>query len=194
MYNENEVLMDIIKEKKELRNKIKKIKSAMSGDEVEESDKLIEENLMNQKEINEAQTIFCFVSMKDEINTKCIIKKLLDRGKKVGVPKCKKDNTMEVYQIESLDDLEIGFYSIEEPKGYCKKIESQDIDLALIPATACDKKRNRIGKGAGYYDRYLENQKFLKIALCRQKFIVERIPVEENDINMDKIVTEKNIY
>lgn len=186
--------MDIIKEKKELRNKIKKIKSAMSGDEVEASDKLIEENLINQKEINEAQTIFCFVSMKDEINTKCIIKKLLDMGKKVGVPKCKKDNTMEVYQIESLDDLEIGAYSIEEPKGYCKKIEPQDIDLALIPATACDKKRNRIGKGVGYYDRYLENQKFLKIALCRQKFIVERIPVEENDINMDKIVTEKNIY
>lgn len=194
LYNEKEVLMDILKSKKELRNKIKEIKLLMSKFEMEESDKLIEDNLMKQKEIKESQTIFCFVSMKDEINTKSIIKKLLDMGKKVGVPKCEKDNTMNVYQIESLDDLEIGFYDIEEPREYCKKIESQDIDLALIPATACDRQRNRIGKGGGYYDRYLKNQKFLKIALCRQKFIVDSIPVQENDIDMDKIITEKNIY
>lgn len=194
VYNEKEVLMDILKAKKELRSKIKEIKSLMSKSGIEESDKLIESNLMKQSEIIESKTIFCFVSMKDEINTKCIIKKLLDMGKIIGVPKCEKDNTMNVYQIESLDDLEIGAYNIDEPKEYCKKIESKDIDLALIPATACDSKRNRIGKGAGYYDRYLRNQKFLKIALCRQKFIVDSIPVEENDICMDKIITEKNIY
>lgn len=194
VYNEKEVIMDILKAKKELRNKIKETKSFMNKAEVEESDKLIEVNLMELNEIKNSSTIFCFVSMKDEISTKSIIKKLLDMGKKVGVPKCEKDNTMNVYQIESLDDLEIGTYNIEEPKEYCKKIDSQDIDLALIPATACDKKRNRIGKGAGYYDRYLKNQKFLKVALCRQKFIVDSIPVEENDVCMDKIVTEKNIY
>ena len=186
--------MDTLKEKQELRKKIKEQKTLMTEKEIEESDKLIEKNIMKLDEINNAKTIFCFVSMKDEINTKYIIKKLLDLGKNVGVPKCEKENIMQVYKIESLNDLEKGFYNIEEPKAYCQKINPEDIDIAIIPATACDKKRNRIGKGAGYYDRYLENQKMLKIAVCREKFLVESIPTDENDIIMDKVVTENHIY
>lgn len=186
--------MSIIIEKKELREKIKQIKSLMTKAQIENSDKQIEENLMTLNAITEAKTIFCFVSMADEINTKEIIKKLLSMGKIVGVPKCESKNNMQVYRIKSLEDLEKGYYNIEEPKSYCEIIKPEDIELAIIPATACDKNKNRIGKGAGYYDRYLSNQNFLKVVLCREQYLVDKVPTEENDAAMDIIVTETNIY
>lgn len=186
--------MSIIIEKKELREKIKQIKEFMTKEEVETSDKLIEEQLMTLNEVMEAKTIFCFVSMEDEIDTKEIIKKLLSMGKIVGVPKCESKNNMKVYRIKSLEDLEKGYYNIEEPKSYCETIKPEDIELAIIPATACDKNKNRIGKGAGYYDRYLSNQSFLKVVLCREKYLVDKVPTQENDVAMDIIVTETNIY
>lgn len=189
-----EHFMSIIIEKKELRKKIKQIKELMTKEEVETSDKLIEEQLMMLNEVMEAKIIFCFVSMDDEINTKEIIKKLLSMGKIVGVPKCESKNNMKVYRIKSLEDLEKGYYNIKEPKSYCETIKPEDIELAIIPATACDKSKNRIGKGAGYYDRYLSNQSFLKVVLCREKCLVDKVPTEENDIVMDIIVTETNIY
>lgn len=189
-----EHFMSIIIEKKELREKIKQIKEFMTKEEVETSDKLIEEQLMTLNEVMEAKTIFCFVSMEDEIDTKEIIKKLLSMGKIVGVPKCESKNNMKVYRIKSLEDLEKGYYNIEEPKSYCETIKPEDIELAIIPATACDKNKNRIGKGAGYYDRYLSNQSFLKVVLCREKYLVDKVPAEENDVAMDIIVTETNIY
>ncbi len=189
-----EHFMSIIIEKKELREKIKQIKEFMTKEEVETSDKLIEEQLMTLNEVMEAKTIFCFVSMEDEIDTKEIIKKLLSMGKIVGVPKCESKNNMKVYRIKSLEDLEKGYYNIEEPKSYCETIKPEDIELAIIPATACDKNKNRIGKGAGYYDRYLSNQSFLKVVLCREKYLVDKVPTQENDVAMDIIVTETNIY
>ncbi len=194
LYVRKDHFMSIIIEKKELRENIRQIKALMTQEEIETSDKLIEQKLMMLNEITDAKTIFCFVSMEDEINTKEIIKKLLSMGKIVGVPKCESKNNMKVYKIESLEDLEKGYYNIEEPKSYCEIIKPEDIELAIIPATACDKNKNRIGKGAGYYDRYLKDQNFLKVVLCREKCLVDKVPTEGNDVAMDIVVTEKNIY
>lgn len=186
--------MDIVNQKKELRKNIKQIKNLMTLEEIEKSDNSIAHNLMQLNQIKDAKTIFCFVSMKDEIDTKTIIKNLLSLGKTLGVPKCVSNNNMKVYKINSLEDLEKGYYDIEEPKEYCENLLPEDIELAIIPATACDKNKHRIGKGAGYYDRYLRNQNFLKITLCREIFLVDKVPVDDNDIVMDMVVTEQNIY
>ena len=71
----------------------------------------------------------------------------------------------------------------------------EDIELVICPLVAFDDKKQRLGYGGGYYDRYLpkcKNALVLGIAFEAQR--LERVPRDEYDLNMDIIVTEKNIY
>ncbi|MGB5823407.1 MAG: 5-formyltetrahydrofolate cyclo-ligase [Proteocatella sp.] len=176
------------------RRNIEEIRLAIKKEELIESDRAIYKNFMSMEALKWADVIFCFVSLTREIDTTPIITELLNCGKTVGVPKCISGNTMEVYEIKSLNDLESGFYGIYEPKKSCRLISPQEIDLAIIPCTSCDVKGNRLGKGGGYYDRYLFGQTFKKVALCREKLLSDKIVMGIHDIKMDLVVTENNIY
>ena len=67
-------------------------------------------------------------------------------------------------------------------------------DLVIMPCLAVDKERNRIGYGKGYYDRYLEKQKdLLTVALAFSFQMRDKVPVEEKDVALQFVVTEKCI-
>lgn len=66
--------------------------------------------------------------------------------------------------------------------------------LLLIPGRAFTRDGKRVGRGKGYYDRYLENNQAIKIGLCFEEQLVSQLPTEKYDINMDLILTEKQIY
>ena len=68
-------------------------------------------------------------------------------------------------------------------------------DVLLIPGLAFSSKGERLGRGKGFFDRYLENnQQALKIGLCFEEQMASFIPREAWDKNMDLIITEKEIY
>lgn len=182
--------MSISEEKKRMRHTVNQIKSAITSEEITESDIKIQQNLLNLNEIKSAGTVFCFVSMKDEIDTKPVIEKLLKQGKRVGVPRCIEGNNLRVYHIKSFDDLKKGFFGIEEPLESCDIIQPYEIDAAVIPCTSCDRKGRRLGKGGGYYDRYLSDTEFSKIVICRGKLMLDEVATDEFDVVMDIIVTE----
>lgn len=185
--------MNISQEKSKIRQIIKERKKSMTSDEIRKSDYNIQQNILNTEEIKNANTVFCFVSMKDEIETRPVIEALLKAGKRVGVPKCIKGNNLRVYEIKSFSDLKKGFFGIEEPLETCIEIFPEQIDAAIIPCTSCDKNGNRLGKGGGYYDRYLSDTKFHKIVICRSNLMFDEIAVDEFDVAMDLIVNEEEI-
>jgi len=183
--------MNISQDKKQMRQVIQERKKSMTSDEIRESDDNIQKNILELEEIKSADTVFCFVSMKDEIQTRPIIDALLKEGKRVGVPKCIKGNNLRVYEIKSFSDLKKGFFGIEEPLETCIEIYPEQIDTAIIPCTSCDRNGNRLGKGGGYYDRYLSDTKFHKIVICRTNLMLDEIAVDEFDVAMDIIVNEE---
>ena len=65
--------------------------------------------------------------------------------------------------------------------------------MVLVPCVGLDNQGNRIGYGFGFYDKYLEGNNAVKIALSYSKQIVKTIPVSKNDVKMDWIVTEKDV-
>ena len=182
--------MSISEEKKRIRSIVHQRKAAMTSEEIIDSDIKIQENIIKLEEIRSAGTVFCFVSMKDEIDTKPVIEKLLEQGKKVGVPRCIEGNNLRVYNIRSFDDLKKGFFGIEEPLESCDIILPQEIDAAVIPCTSCDRKGHRLGKGGGYYDRYLADARFSKIVICREKLMLDEVVTDKFDVAMDIVVTE----
>ena len=107
------------------------------------------------------------------------------------------EKVYEMVQIHNrLQDLAIGKYGLEEPKKElpCATVQEYESMLYLVPGVAFDTMCRRLGRGKGFYDRLLSNAKFsMGIFYECQRFEGE-IPSEPHDINLDIIVTEKQIY
>ena len=93
--------------------------------------------------------------------------------------------------IDDLSKLDKGEFDIPEPKDNAPIQEKHDV--ILVPCVGLDVEGNRIGYGQGFYDKYLEGNGAIKIALSYSKQIVKSIPVTDEDIRMDWIITEKDV-
>lgn len=95
--------------------------------------------------------------------------------------------------IKKGEQFKLNIYGIKEPVGndICKE---SDIDVVIVPLIGFDEKGNRLGRGKGYYDRFLKKTKALKIAVGYECQKVDNLIYDENDVKMDMIITEKKIY
>lgn len=192
MYYEVIIIMNEDKaiNKEKIRNIISDKIKLLSDSYIKESDELICRAVLDLQEYKNAKIVFCFVKKGREIDTYPIIQHALNSGKKVAVPKCINKRDMIACEIKSVEDLEVGRYGILEPK-YSNIIEKDQVDLGIIPCLSCDENGNRLGHGMGCYDRYLKGTNFFTITLCREKIIYNHIPVEEHDVKVNMIITEK---
>jgi 5-formyltetrahydrofolate cyclo-ligase len=139
--------------------------------------------------------------MPDEVGTDGILKTALDQGKRLALPRCLKGvpcfDPVEVRDIEA--DLVSGkFRGLREP-GTALPVWDLErdgaFDLIVVPGVAFDRTGNRLGFGAGMYDRFLEKLSSCPplVALAYNLQIVEHIESEAHDWRMDTIVTETGI-
>lgn len=178
--------------KKQVREFINKKKNTLSDEYKEFANQSILKQVLQLKEYQEANTIFCYASMANEVNTWPILGFALEERKRVGVPICIGKGIMEVREIQSLDDLEKGAYKIMEPNSHCSILKKDEIQLGIIPCVSADLHKHRLGHGAGFYDRYLQNTRFPKVLLCWKKLMMDHIPVDEYDVQMDDVIFEKD--
>ena len=126
-----------------------------------------------------------------------IIKKALQDGKRVAVPRIDKDG-MEFYEIKDLAECVEGTFHIFEPTtNRLVKPEGTEKTFIVVPGLAYDYMKNRMGYGKGYYDRYFQKygeEKFERIAIAYDLQIVKEIPCEPTDVKVDQIITEYKIY
>ncbi len=180
--------------KKELRKLCHGIRDGIPAVERRLRSKIITEKLFSLPQIGMAKKIFCYASFKSEVETEEIINRLLNNGVVVALPLCDKDtHTMKAIVVESFEELKEGNYGIYEPPKDSLEISAENIDLVIVPALAFDRKGNRLGYGAGYYDRFLENYKGIVIGINFSEMILPNIPTDLNDHSMDIIVTDKEI-
>ena len=142
-----------------------------------------------------SETVFCYVSFRDEADTFRIIQEALARGKKVAVPRVEGKHRMEFYYINSMDDLSPGYMGIPEPS---EDAEERAVpvknDLMVMPGAAFDRSGTRLGYGAGFYDAYLsKHPDCRKLALAYSVQIEDQIPPEPHDIPVEMIITEKGM-
>ncbi len=139
----------------------------------------------------EADRILCYMSYPGEADTRPIIEKALSDGKTVAFPKVLPGGDMAFYACDP-DELRLGAYGIMEPGASEDKLVADG--LMIMPLVAFDEKRNRIGHGGGYYDRYLEKYHLKTVALAYEFQKTDMIPADPYDIKPDIIVTEDKIY
>lgn len=185
-------MQDVITQKNALRKNAKAFRKALSAEKKEKKDNIIFNKIISLEAFKSAKTVLCYVSSKDEIDTKRLIEFSLENGKKTAVPKCSDvDGEMDFYYISSLDRLYVGKYNILEPSAECEKYNACENSICIIPSLSVDKENYRLGYGKGYYDRFLSKFSGVKIVLCYKENVVTKLPVFDNfDVKSDICITD----
>lgn len=192
---ENSYLPNIKEKKNELRAKYKELRANMPKEHKIELEHKIATKFLNSVSYRHANTVLCYYSTDDELDTHEIINAALKDGKKVALPRCnKKTTTMEFYYITSENDLELTDMNILEPKADLPKFDcNESLSICIIPAVVFDKSGYRIGYGKGYYDRFLNEFSGAQIGLIYSNCITDKLPRGRYDCAVDVLITEKGI-
>lgn len=140
--------------------------------------------------------VYVYASCQNEVNTWEFICECLEEDRRVALPRVCSDGVhMEFFYIHSPEDVIEGYKGILEPGLHCKKAEERRKKIILIPGVGFDRKRNRVGYGKGFYDRYLAGRSFEKrIGLAYEFQIFDEIACDTGDIRPDAVITEKAVY
>lgn len=187
--------MDIKLSKKAYRQKYGEEIKKLSPEVVDQKSSIISHRALTFPLLSEAKTVGAYVSFRNEVKTYDLLNHLLRRGFYLTLPVVNTlEHTMEFREIEKLQDLLPGALGIKEPKTGCY-CHPEEIDLFFIPGVAFDFQGNRLGRGAGYYDHYFSRARpdAIKVGIAFQLQLAPKLPVNENDIKMDYIITEDQI-
>lgn len=180
-------MKDKFSEKNEIRYKIKNLRVLVS----EETRRSAAEEVFNRLEKTAAflmaDKIMMYHSLPDELYTLDFLKKWSSK-KHFYLPRVNGVN-LEVLPYEE-SRLELGSFHIEEPTGN-NITDPSEIELVVVPAVAYDRNGKRLGRGKGFYDRFLKQTKATKVGVGYEFQLVDEIPVEPHDISMDIIITQK---
>ena len=186
--------MNLIEAKKALRSEVRAAECALSPRYRAESNAGINARLLALPEFRMAQTVFAFVGTAREIDTMALLRRILDEGKTLVLPRCGAEHTMALCRVETLEQLAPGAYGILEPVESCGVLTPEEIELTITPCLSCDRQGNRLGQGGGYYDRFFARYHGAAALLCREKLMAEAVPVEAHDRRFDLLVTENAVY
>ncbi|MGV3485544.1 MAG: 5-formyltetrahydrofolate cyclo-ligase [Planctomycetaceae bacterium] len=160
----------------------------------------ITDRVMTMPQYREAKCVMWYVDVRDEVRTRNALPKVLQSSQKIVVPYCV-DGELELFYLESMDELELGMYKILEPRAELREVAAKNVavdelDFVMVPGVAFDRNGGRTGHGKGYYDKLLENARpdTSLVALAFECQLFDQIPMQPHDIYMDAVVTEDAIY
>ncbi|WP_068615197.1 5-formyltetrahydrofolate cyclo-ligase [Paenibacillus tuaregi] len=203
--------MDIPELKRELRERMLRIREAVPEisrtKQAESASLLAEEQLLSRLRADKPGgrlVVFSYLSFRDEPSTLPLIRSCWHHGDRVLIPRITGKSSMSLHEIKSERDYSPGSWGIPEPEDHLPvwPVEQyQEIDLVLVPGLAYDRKGGRIGFGAGYYDRFMEQltrqlqgvRKPVLAALALQEQLVPEVPMEMHDFKLDLLFTADGV-
>ena len=174
-------------DKKAVRQMVRTEIAKLSNEEKSAISTSIFAQICRLKEVQSASTIALFVSLTDEPQSTTTIEQLATH-KRVVVPRIEGDE-MEFYDIS--EGLKPGAFNIMEPTAKTP-VEPSEIDVMIVPGVAFTRDGARCGRGKGFYDKYLSRNGFraYTIGVCYPCQIVEKLPTEEHDKNLNLVIFE----
>lgn len=141
-----------------------------------------------------AQSVFVFVSLRDEIDTATLLDHILASGKRLVVPRVVvHTGQLEGVAITSLNCLRTSSLGVREPEGG-QPVPLESVDVAIVPGLAFDRAGGRLGRGGGFYDRCLgRHGDLFTCGLAFTHQLVDRVPMQEFDCRVRWLATEGGV-
>lgn len=185
--------------KKEMRARIKTRLSTLSPSEKAIQAERMEQKLFSSKEWKRSRRVFCFLSMKREIQTRGIITRALNEGKMLALPRMDGED-IRFLLVKSLDPFffDAHPYGVFEPKKELPEAlpTDPDRDLLVLPGAAFQRSGERLGWGKGFYDRFLSRHSShcRSIGICFDLQLVDKIPTDEHDIAVERVISGGELF
>lgn len=186
---------DIRQLKTYLREHYRAIRTEMPPEQRQDCDARIADRVRKLWQYRRARQLLVYVSTSIEVDTHRIIRRALEDGKRVAVPRCIPDTReMEFYYIDSLEELKPGSFGVYEPDPCPEKLVTDlSHGLCIIPAFCYDYVGYRLGYGKGYYDRFLPRFGGSLIGICYSACVRRHLPHGRFDRPAELLVTENYI-
>jgi 5-formyltetrahydrofolate cyclo-ligase len=178
-------------DKQILREEIKKKIRDADGEDIKRKSEVIHGYLGEIPEWFDAKNPCVYLSMEEEVDTRALIDKWIHE-KKFSVPKWAGDSFISV-KFTGWDNVKRNKWGVDEPVDI-EKVPVPEIDCIIVPGLSFSKDGKRLGRGMGFYDRFLEKITAPKIGICFEFQMKENIPQDSWDQNVDMVVTEKGVY
>lgn len=183
-------------QKKQLRKTLIQIRSDIPEELRESKSHKIVDQILTSEAYRKAEILFCFYPFRDEIRIDYLFEQALTDNKRIAFPVCLSPGHMESFVPQDLYKMAKDSYGIPAPDPQRdQKIEPEDLDLVIVPLLGFDRRRYRIGYGAGFYDRYLprlsREADIIGVAFSEQE--VPKIPHDQYDFVLPAILTDKEL-
>jgi len=182
-------MKNIAQEKSRIRKEISSLQKKYSPDELYNRSEEALAVLEVIEVFQNAEVIFIYNSLNDEVQTSDFIRRW-DGKKKFYLPVVVGDDI--VFRSHTSTEFKKSSLGIFEPIGE-DFTDFGKVDLIVVPGVAFDRKMNRLGRGKGFYDRFLPKISVPKAGICFDFQLLNEIPVESTDIKMDYIISENEL-
>ncbi|MGB2629802.1 MAG: 5-formyltetrahydrofolate cyclo-ligase [Candidatus Omnitrophota bacterium] len=186
--------LNIIRSKEEIRKELIRQLREQDPSLRKDRSRKVQDELLSSLEFKESRVVMAYVSLPTEVDTHYFIRKMLERGKKLAVP-CINTVSQSIIasELTSIDELVEGPFGIHEPEnGPAKAVPLKEIDLIVVPGIAFDRQNMRLGRGKGYFDRFLANEELSSsktIGLAFSFQIVDALPVDAHDRPVHRVIS-----
>lgn len=182
---------DIVTDKQALRHLIRQRKQQHTTAQRQLWSRDICEQLLRHPRMQAADTVMLYYSLPDEVDTHTLVDSLVAAGKEVLLPKVLDGENMEARRYTGPADLAEGCLHLLEPVG-AAFTDLASVPLIIVPGLSFDSNGHRLGRGRGYYDRFLSQlPQAWKIGVCFSFQRVDSVPVSATDVVMDEVVSDK---
>lgn len=187
--------MTIAKRKDILRKEVQTRTEALGAEQRKQESQKICDTLLQK--ISEGSKVCAYFPMKSEVNIEPLLQVLLDRGDTIYLPRWNDENAhITFHKLNDIADVQTNAFGIPEPQEGVEELGKQEVDVILVPGRAFDQQGNRLGRGRGGYDRWLQSytERHTDTHLWGIAFrcqIVKEIPTEIHDIPMNAVIMAK---
>ena len=183
--------------KRECRVQMKATLAAMTPDERRRASSAACSRLVNLDVFRHASVVMLYMPLASEVDTAPVAIRCFQALKTVCVPRVDwKRKVMHAIEVTSFDDhfMEIDEHGLRTPRDG-QPIPPSAVDLVIVPGLAFDTTGNRLGRGGGYYDRFLSRLRraAVSVGFAFDAQITEGLPVNELDVSVDLVVTDRRV-
>jgi 5-formyltetrahydrofolate cyclo-ligase len=179
--------------KRALRREVIARRDALPEAERAASSLAIADRVTRMEEAASARSVMVFWSFGSEVDTDPLIDRWLDDGKNVALPRIEGGDVVPVVFVRGAPTTTTSFGAMEPAEG--RVLDPAEVDLVVVPGVAFDRSCNRLGYGAGYYDRFLRRTRpdVPAVAIAFATQIVQVVPTGGTDRRVDAIVTQAEV-
>ncbi len=174
--------------KTELRKEIRNRKRQYTQEQLQALSAPIIDRLRHHPKIVAAKTVMLYHSLPDEVFTHTFVDEMVKAGKDVLLPVVISETEMEIRRYTGAKDMAMSSFHILEPIGELFT-DYDSIEFIAVPGMSFDADRNRLGRGKGYYDRFLkQTEQAYKLGICFDFQKLDSIPTDEYDEKVDEVL------